>query len=77
MAMIKCPDCGKDVSDKAKACPECGCPIDAPVCPKCGSANLTKISKSSKVASAAVLPFWLSVKKIANTYQCNNCKHKF
>lgn len=27
MAMIKCPECGKEVSDKASACPNCGCPI--------------------------------------------------
>ena len=27
MALIKCPECGKDVSDKAKACPKCGYPI--------------------------------------------------
>lgn len=27
MAMIKCPECGKDISDKAAACPNCGCPI--------------------------------------------------
>lgn len=28
MALIKCPECGKEVSDKAKTCPNCGCPID-------------------------------------------------
>ena len=27
MAMIKCPECGNQVSDKAKACIHCGCPI--------------------------------------------------
>lgn len=27
MALIKCPDCGKQISDKAGACPNCGCPI--------------------------------------------------
>ena len=27
MAMIKCPECGKDFSDKASACPNCGCPV--------------------------------------------------
>ena len=27
MALIKCPECGKEVSDKAKACPNCGYPI--------------------------------------------------
>lgn len=28
MAMIKCPECGKEMSDKAAACPNCGCPIE-------------------------------------------------
>lgn len=27
MAMIICTECGKEISDKAKACPHCGCPI--------------------------------------------------
>ena len=28
MALIKCPDCGKEISDKATACIHCGCPIE-------------------------------------------------
>lgn len=27
MALIKCSECGKEISDKAVACPNCGCPI--------------------------------------------------
>ncbi len=27
MSLIKCNECGKEVSDKAKACPNCGNPI--------------------------------------------------
>ena len=27
MAMIKCPECGKEISDKAKVCPNCGVKI--------------------------------------------------
>ena len=27
MTLIKCSECGKEVSDKAKACPNCGFPI--------------------------------------------------
>lgn len=27
MALIKCTDCGKEISDKAKSCPNCGCPV--------------------------------------------------
>lgn len=26
MSLIKCPECGKEISDKAPACPNCGCP---------------------------------------------------
>ena len=28
MAIIKCPECGKEISDKAKTCIHCGCPIE-------------------------------------------------
>lgn len=28
MALVKCPDCGKLVSSRALACPECGCPAE-------------------------------------------------
>lgn len=28
MALIKCPECGKEISDKAKSCIHCGCPLD-------------------------------------------------
>ena len=27
MALIKCPECSTQVSDKAASCPSCGCPI--------------------------------------------------
>lgn len=27
MALINCPDCGKEVSDQAPTCPNCGRPI--------------------------------------------------
>ena len=28
MALVKCKECGKEISDKAKTCPNCGCPIE-------------------------------------------------
>lgn len=28
MALIKCPECGKEVSDKAKVCINCGFPLE-------------------------------------------------
>jgi tellurium resistance protein TerD len=27
MALINCPECSREISDKAEACPQCGCPI--------------------------------------------------
>lgn len=27
MALINCPECGKEISDKATTCPNCGCPV--------------------------------------------------
>ena len=47
MALIKCPECGKEISDKAIACPNCGNPMNQQAqqeeylcCPKCGSREL-------------------------------------
>lgn len=28
MALIKCPECGKEISDSAITCPNCGCPAE-------------------------------------------------
>lgn len=46
MALIKCPECEREISDKAKACPHCGCPINEKkysgrmikysICKRCG-----------------------------------------
>ena len=27
MALIKCPECSKEISDKAESCPQCGYPV--------------------------------------------------
>lgn len=41
MAIISCPECGKQISDRAISCPDCGCPINqAPAI-----ANQTDVSK--------------------------------
>ncbi|MBQ2953765.1 MAG: zinc ribbon domain-containing protein [Clostridia bacterium] len=37
MALITCPECGKQISDRAKACPHCGFDLNAPKCPDCGT----------------------------------------
>ena len=33
MALINCSECGHQVSDKAKTCPNCGCPIETQLPP--------------------------------------------
>lgn len=40
MALIACPECGKEVSDKAKMCPNCGYPINDPMNNKELKANI-------------------------------------
>ena len=48
MALICCPECGKEISDKALSCPNCGNPMNQQTqqqeeylcCPKCGSREL-------------------------------------
>lgn len=38
--LIRCAECGREVSDSAAACPQCGCPVVAETkhlkCPECG-----------------------------------------
>lgn len=56
MAIINCPECGKEISDKAASCPNCGYVLNGgnktsgtPIiaagavssCPKCGSKNIS------------------------------------
>jgi endogenous inhibitor of DNA gyrase (YacG/DUF329 family) len=47
MSLINCPECGKEISDKAASCPNCGNPINKGkdseeylCCPKCMSKEL-------------------------------------
>lgn len=47
MALIKCTECGKEISDKALTCPNCGCPC-VPSQPVSGKAQRALVSDSSK-----------------------------
>ena len=33
MSLIKCPECGNEISDLAASCPQCGCPINSHTVP--------------------------------------------
>lgn len=57
--MIKCPECGKDISNQSDKCIYCGFPIrneDMIVCSNCGVLN----QAGSTFCSSAVI-LWLKV----------------
>lgn len=58
MALLKCPDCERDVSDKAASCPNCGSPIStnqSAVQTSTSAMNQNSQTISAEVAS--LLPF--------------------
>lgn len=55
MALIKCSECGKEISDKSKTCIHCGCPVENETkyyCEECGK----EILKTDKVCSNCGCP---------------------
>ncbi|MBI5037750.1 MAG: zinc-ribbon domain-containing protein [Candidatus Kerfeldbacteria bacterium] len=50
MALIKCSECGKDISDQAEACPHCGNPLRPIV-----------VQATSKRWKLAKLIAWISI----------------
>jgi zinc-ribbon domain len=72
MALVKCPDCGRDVSDSAPACPNCGRPNPgAAAPPRSGilASNLSAIEAKEeapkKTRGGSPLPFVLSAVLLA------------
>lgn len=75
--IIDCPACGKQVSNKAKACPHCGQPIDTKIyCPKCGSTNVEPISGTTKAVTTWAVGIY-AANTVINKYKCKDCGHKF
>lgn len=78
MALIICPDCGKEISDKSTACIYCGCPIShidengidldliKPRCPKCNSTSIT-------TGARGVNGFWGFIGASKTVNRCGNC----
>jgi len=53
MPLINCPDCSKEISERADNCPNCRRPKETQMkCPICKSTNIEKISKGIKLDSA-------------------------
>lgn len=63
MALIKCSECGKDVSDTAKSCIHCGCPIEKKViCSECGKETLETNNVCPNCGNKLGTNFSISVK---------------
>ena len=54
MSLIKCPECGKDMSDMAPSCPNCGCPIDAVIAGRQRIKKEAEIKKQQEEIEAAI-----------------------
>ena len=58
MALLKCPDCERDVSDKAASCPNCGSPISTNQGALPTSAmDVNQNSQTISAEVASLLPF--------------------
>ena len=60
MALIRCPECGREISSRAKACPHCGFPMDDVIKPNEEELVIEPIlerKKSSIVASVFLFIF--------------------
>ena len=58
MSLIKCIECGKDISDKSKICKNCGCPTSESIkellyfeykCKNCNGTEYTKIENQGGI----------------------------
>jgi len=57
MALIDCPECGKQVSTAAKACPNCGYPV-AERLPQTQMAGITSPEPATAEVVAEIRPSW-------------------
>ncbi len=64
MALISCPECRREISDQAHACPGCGYPIRPPAAVSSPASVLASSGTAVKTAGG-VLATWLAAPWIA------------
>ena len=72
MAFVKCPECGKEISDKAAQCIHCGCPIEIEIkyyCKECGA----EILETDKVCPNCGIDLETGVKN-SNISSLSDCE---
>ena len=71
MALIKCEECGRMVSDRAVSCPQCGCPVTKQeaflICPECGNNVSKEETKCSNCGCPVAMFEQLAERKEKNT----------
>ena len=78
MALIKCTECGKEISSEAEFCPSCGKPSSVIHCPVCKSTNVTKMSDGQATVQALSSIFFAGpFARRVKPFTCNNCKHSW
>ena len=58
MALIKCPECGTEVSDKAEKCPKCAYPLNPGINISEVKNNVNVINLSEKTKLSTSQLFW-------------------
>ena len=79
MSLIKCPECGKEVSTAAAACPSCGYPVaGAQSAPRTGAPSgqiLMEVRQSWWAYFWPIVFFWLVIpRSITHTHLASPCR---
>lgn len=64
MALIKCPECGKEVSNSAKCCPNCGCPIKSHIRTSNSSEHINLSNNEENAKKVKGMKIWKIVSGI-------------
>lgn len=73
MALIKCPECGKDVSDRAPACIHCGYPLTSNQQEQTNSPQTPDPSSNPRENVISVGFTLFSLNENSVNVECNNC----
>lgn len=74
--MIKCPECGKEISDSATNCPNCGCPVQINEQNNNYQNNQYNYETESKVKKWIVIAVIVILSLIAITFDSGNSSDK-
>jgi hypothetical protein len=68
MALVKCRECGREISDQATACPHCGVPLAAP-----GVRNATRVEVVERRSGCGTL-LVIGLVVLVFAYAVNQCR---